>query len=103
MASLRHGDGAVPRQLARVVVRVTGKVQGVNYRASAAREARQRGLAGWVRNEADGSVLVDVEGPQEALDAFVRWCGVGPPGATVRAVHTAPAAPAGYKEFVIQR
>ncbi len=70
---------------------------------TARREARRHGLTGWVRNEPDGSVLVDVEGERPAVDAFLRWCAAGPPGATVSAVRTTPAAPAGYEEFTIQR
>ena len=93
----------MPRDVVRVIARITGTVQGVNYRVSARREARQRGLAGWVRNEPDGSVLIDVEGAPPAVDAFLRWCAEGPPGAIVSAVQTTPAAPAGYEEFTIQR
>jgi acylphosphatase len=93
----------MPQDIVRVIARVTGKVQGVNYRVTARREARRRGLTGWVRNEPDGSVLIDVEGPSAAVDAFLRWCAEGPPGATVGAVRTTPAAPAGYGEFAIQR
>jgi acylphosphatase len=93
----------VSRDVVRVIARITGKVKGVNYRVTARREARLRGLAGWVRNEPDGSVLIDVEGPPAALDDFLRWCAEGPPGATVGSVQTTPAAPAGYTEFVIQR
>ena len=93
----------MPQDMVRVLARVAGKVQGVNYRVSARREAHRLGLAGWVRNEPDGSVLIDVEGPSAAIDAFLRWCADGPPGARVSAVHTTPAAPAGYEEFTIQR
>jgi acylphosphatase len=56
-----------------------------------------------VRNEPDGSVLIDVEGSPPAVDAFLRWGRQGPPGATVSAVQTTPDAPAGYEEFTIQR
>jgi len=89
--------------LTRVIARVTGVVQGVNYRATAAREARRRGLTGWVRNDPDGSVLLDVEGEAAAVDAFLAWCAVGPPDARVAAVETTYVDPAGYEEFTIQR
>ena len=89
--------------VARVVVRVTGRVQGVNYRATAAREARRRGLAGWVRNEPDGSVLLDVEGDPAALEAFLDWCATGPPAARVLAVEQRPADPVGVDGFTIVR
>lgn len=89
--------------IVRFIARIIGNVQGVNYRATARREARRLGLAGWVRNEPDGSVLIDVEGTPAAVDAFLRWCAEGPPGATVSAVETTASAPAGYEEFSIQR
>jgi acylphosphatase len=87
----------------RVIARITGQVQGVKYRATAQREARQRGLTGWVRNEPDGAVLIDVEGDPAAVDAFLAWCAVGPPGARVATVETTVAEPADYEEFTILR
>jgi acylphosphatase len=74
-------------------------VQGVNYRATARREALRLGLAGWARNEPDGSVLIDVEGEPAAVQTFLDWCSAGPPGARVDAIETAPAAPAGHEGF----
>ncbi len=87
----------------RVIARITGTVQRVGYRATAQREARQRDLTGWVRNEPDGAVLIDVEGNPSAVDAFLTWCGEGPPGARVAAVETTVADPVGYEEFTIRR
>lgn len=87
----------------RVIARITGTVQGVNYRATAAREARQRGLTGWVRNEPDGVVLIDVEGAPAAVEAFLAWCAEGPTKARVDSVETTLADPAGYEEFTILR
>lgn len=73
-------------------IRVVGLVQGVFFRASARDEARRLGLTGSVRNEPDGSVLIDAEGEPAALDAFVAWCRVGPPAARVERVAVAVAA-----------
>ena len=87
----------------RVIARITGIVQGVEYRATAQREARQRGLTGWVRNEPDGTVLIDVEGDPAAVDAFLTWCAEGPPSARVATVETTVADPVGYKEFTMLR
>ena len=53
-----------------VDVRVRGRVQGVSFRMYAEQRAAELGVAGWVRNEPDGSVAVRVEGDQEAVDAF---------------------------------
>lgn len=65
---------------------IHGRVQGVGYRASLAREAGRRGLAGWVRNRRDGSVEAVVRGDEDALDALVEWARRGPPAAFVRRV-----------------
>ena len=87
----------------RVIARITGMVQGVKYRATAQREAQRRGLTGWVRNEPDGTVLIDVEGDPTAVDAFLAWCAEGPLGARVATVETTVADPVGYEEFTILR
>ena len=60
-----------------------GQVQGVSYRANAADEASRLGLKGWVRNRRDGSVEALVEGNEEAVAAFVKWCHEGSPAAEV--------------------
>ncbi len=62
---------------------VTGRVQGVGFRFSTVDEARRLGVRGWVRNEADGSVEVEVEGERAAVEALVRFLHRGPPGARV--------------------
>jgi hypothetical protein len=56
-----EGISVTHQSQVRVMARIMGKVQGVNYRVTAAREARQRGLTGWVRNEPDGAVQREVE------------------------------------------
>ncbi|MGH2840640.1 MAG: acylphosphatase [Solirubrobacteraceae bacterium] len=68
--------------VARRVV-VHGRVQGVFFRDSTRREARRRGLAGWVRNRADGTVEAHFEGASEDVEAMVRWCNSGPRHADV--------------------
>lgn len=77
----------------RVAVRVTGRVQGVFFRDSTRDEARRRGLTGWVTNERDGSVSVEVQGSGEQVDEVVAWLRQGPPGAqvvNVTVVHVEP-------------
>jgi acylphosphatase len=71
---------------ARVWLRISGRVQGVGFRFSAADEARSLGLTGWVRNTHTGDVEVMAEGDQPRLQRFVSWCHGGPPGALVRNV-----------------
>jgi len=65
---------------------ITGRVQGVGYRAWAANRATQMGLKGWVRNRRDGSVEALVAGPSEAVDRMVAWARQGPPSSAVDAV-----------------
>ena len=65
---------------------VTGRVQGVGYRASAAHEARRLGLLGWVRNRFDGSVEVDAQAEEPVLQRFLVYLRQGPPGARVKSV-----------------
>jgi acylphosphatase len=66
---------------AEVVVR--GSVQGVFFRAETRDRARSLGLAGWVRNAADGSVEGVFEGEDERVESMVEWCRRGPRGARV--------------------
>ncbi len=70
-------------QWTRVRVRVVGLVQGVSYRKSAQAEATGLELSGWVRNEPDGSVTLEIEGTERIVDTMVQWCRQGPPGARV--------------------
>jgi acylphosphatase len=62
----------------RVHIIVSGRVQGVGYRASALEKARSLGLGGWVRNLAEGSVEICAEGDTLSMVAFIEWCGRGP-------------------------
>lgn len=66
-----------------VSVRVTGRVQGVAYRAWARDEAVSLGLSGWVRNEDDGSVSALIVGPGDAVEEMVARMRRGPPAALV--------------------
>ena len=68
----------------RAHVWISGLVQGVNFRWYTTERARQRGLAGWVRNLADGRVEAVFEGDPDAVDSLVEWCRTGPRHAEVR-------------------
>ena len=81
---------------------VTGRVQGVNFRAAAAQEAARLGVAGWVRNEPDGTVALHAEGDGDAVEAFVRWLYDGPRFARVHHVDARPAPDGGGAEFRVQ-
>lgn len=67
-------------------IKVTGKVQGVFYRASAQKQATELGIVGWVRNEQDTSVLIRAQGEIRQLEKFLAWCFEGPPQASVSGV-----------------
>jgi len=62
---------------------VSGRVQGVGFRAAVSRHARTRGVAGWVRNLPSGEVEAVFEGDEPAVAGMVRYCGEGPSGAVV--------------------
>ncbi len=64
-------------------VTVHGRVQGVGFRWHAQRQARQLGVAGWVRNTSSGSVEAHVEGERESVELLLDWLAVGPPSAHV--------------------
>jgi acylphosphatase len=65
---------------------VHGRVQGVFFRDTTRRMAESRGISGWVRNNADGSVEAAFEGPDDAVAAMVRFAQEGPRGAMVESV-----------------
>ncbi len=65
-------------QLQAYHVYVSGKVQGVYYRASTAKKAHSLGLSGWVKNLTDGRVELFVQGPADSLEQLLRWCKKGP-------------------------
>jgi acylphosphatase len=69
-------------------INVTGTVQGVFFRASAKKVANELGINGFVRNENDGTVYIEAEGPEEKLIKFTDWCRQGPPRSSVKEVIT---------------
>ena len=84
-------------------IRVSGKVQGVFYRASTRDKARSLGLCGFVKNETDGSVYIEAEGDKEKLDQLVAWCKQGPPNAQVENVETTEGKLKNFDQFDIKR
>lgn len=70
-----------------MTARIRGRVQGVGFRYHTRAQAVKLGLNGWVRNEPDGSVLVNAEGPETAVQGFSNWLRKGPPGARVDDIH----------------
>lgn len=84
-------------------IRVYGKVQGVFYRASTQEKAASLGILGWVKNEADGSVSIEAEGPEVQMQEFVDWCKSGPRHAKVEKVDYKEDQPQGFAHFEILR
>lgn len=83
---------------------VSGRVQGVFYRASARDKAESLGVTGWVRNKTDGAVEILAEGEEAGLAAFVQWCGQGPRWARVEQMTLVDQAPTGeFVEFTVVR
>lgn len=68
---------------------ISGRVQGVYYRASTEAIATRLGLRGWVRNLPDGRVEAIAEGPRARLEQLIAWCHEGPPAARVERVEYA--------------
>lgn len=69
-----------------VLVRISGRVQGVSFRVWTRAQAERHGLAGWVRNEDDGSVKALISGPEAAVSVMLKEFWMGPVGAKVVAV-----------------
>lgn len=64
-------------------IRVHGRVQGVGFRYNTRKAAEKFGISGYVKNEPEGTVFIEAEGEEEAIDQFVIWCHKGPMWARV--------------------
>ncbi len=69
--------------MAIVKIKIYGFVQGVTFRKSAQRKARELEISGWVKNEIDGSVISEAEGDRKKLEEFISWCKNGSEWASV--------------------
>ena len=81
---------------------VSGTVQGVRYRASTRDAAKDRGVAGWVRNLDDGRVEAVFEGPEEDIEAMIEWCHTGSAMAAVDDVEVSYEDPTGESGFRVR-
>jgi acylphosphatase len=68
-------------------LKIYGTVQGVGFRFSAQKKARQLAIVGLARNEPDGSVYIEAQGEATVLDDFIQWCSHGPRWAKVREIN----------------
>lgn len=87
----------------RAHVFVSGRVQGVSYRANTREAARDAGVDGWVENLDDGRVEAVFEGEESAVEGMVEWCHSGSPAAEVDGVETEYGDPEGESGFEIRR
>ncbi len=74
-----------------VKVTVKGDVQGVFYRHHTKKEAQKLGLAGWAKNEQDGSVTIFAQGEETEIEKMIDWAKDGSPMATVEKVEVVDA------------
>jgi acylphosphatase len=81
---------------------VHGFVQGVFFRDTLRRRAQSAGVAGWVRNNPDGTVEAVFEGAEGDVERLVRFCHAGPRGARVDRVDVSEEAPEGMDHFVVR-
>ncbi len=87
----------------RLLVRVSGLVQGVWYRQSTLEQAERLGVAGYVRNLPGGDVEAALEGTAETVAQMLDWMRIGPPAAEVIDVRVTEADPQGDTEFRVLR
>jgi acylphosphatase len=87
----------------RVHVEVSGRVQGVFYRATCAERARELGLGGWVRNGSGGVVAAEFEGDEQGVETIVAWCRIGPATARVDSVQVSDVPLTGERAFRVTR
>ena len=84
-------------------VEVSGRVQGVFFRAWTEEQAERLNVCGWVRNCPDGSVEAHLEGEQGSVNWLIDLIGDGPPSARVANVRVSDAAVAGLTHFEVRR
>jgi acylphosphatase len=83
-------------------IHVTGKVQGVFFRASAKEKAEEFRLSGFVHNNVDGSVSIEAEGEAQNLKQFLEWCMKGPPLSRVQRCEFTEGSVQDFKGFFIK-
>jgi acylphosphatase len=85
-----------------VIIRVSGRVQGVGFRFYTQRKAIENNVFGFVQNKPDGSVYIEAEGEATDVQTFVDWCRKGPQWASVRDIQVSETLPLNRNDFVIR-
>jgi len=88
--------------MAHINIKIFGKVQGVSFRHSARLKAKELGIAGFARNELDGTVYMEVEGDDKTLGQFLEWCKHDFELAEVEKVESFPGDVEGFSDFTIK-
>jgi acylphosphatase len=84
-------------------ITITGKVQGVFFRASARTEAERLNISGFARNEPNSDVYIEAEGKSDDLTHFLEWCGHGPSRAKVERILVEEGEMVLYSGFEVRR
>ena len=84
-------------------IKVHGRVQGVFFRASTKTQAEALGINGFVRNEKDETVYIEVEGEEDTLKKFIEWCSHGPKYAIVEKCEVTESDIRNFDKFIILR
>lgn len=83
-------------------IKIFGRVQGINFRTQASEKAAALGINGFVRNQSDGSVLIEAEGEEGPLDELAAWCRKGPRFSKVERLEVVEGGMKGYNDFAIK-
>jgi len=83
-------------------IKVEGRVQGVFFRGSTKKTAEKLNIKGFVKNNHDGSVLIEAQGEEEKLNEFIRFCKTGPVHAIVDNIETEEIKLNNYRFFDIK-
>jgi acylphosphatase len=83
-------------------ITISGKVQNVGFRYYTLQTAKDFNVEGFVRNQTDGTVYIEAEGDEDALDGFLTWCRRGPQWARVDGFDMQEQPVMGYKGFKVK-
>ncbi len=84
-------------------IKIKGRVQGVDFRASTKAVADQLKIRGTIHNEKDGTISVEAEGDDQMMEQFLEWCQEGPEYAIVESIEVDEASDKAYKNFEVIR
>lgn len=84
------------------IIRVFGRVQGVGFRYAVRTKARSLNLKGWVENQKDGSVIIEVQGKERMCTEFIQWCRNGPGYSWVEKIEMQEKEPEEMNKFSIR-